>query len=164
MPLLFNRVAGDTVYSMTWVEVPVHLLDESLGAVRLRLRELPAGLLAELEDKIKEGSDPFALLMLVAWGVADHDPNDFLQATPEGQIPIPYRSTPGTYHGKEWLIAHPDTVDLYEHALPNGVFLQSIRAALAWYHVGVVPSPRLQWDSARPQKEPPVPLALAQTG
>lgn len=148
MAVIFNRVAGVSQYGTTPVEVPLSLIDESLGAVRLRLRELPEGLRRELDDRAKAG-DETALREVVAWGVAGHDPNDFLEETPNGLKPLPYASTIAEYQGKEWPIASPETVDMYQRVLPQGVFLHSIKGALTLYHSGVVPTARTLWDMAR---------------
>lgn len=152
MPVRYNRVAGDSQYGTTPVDVPLHLLDEGLGTVRLWLRELPAGLAQELEDHTAAGGDPlFAVREIVRWGVAGHDPNEFLEETPQGLVPIPYQSVPEQYHGKEWPVASPQTLDLYEKALPQANFLHSIRGALTWYHAGLIPTPRQIWDAAKPK-------------
>jgi hypothetical protein len=153
MALRFTRVAGVTQYAMTPVEVPVNLVDESLGTIHLRLREIPAGLNVELHNRMR--ADDFdAIPELIAWGVAGHDPNEFMEEAPDGTLtPIPYQSDTAEYHGKVYAVAHPDTVRLYQDALPKGLLLYSIRAALLWYQSGIVPTPRQLWDSAKPKKE-----------
>lgn len=163
MPVLFNRVAGVSQYAATPVDVPLHLLDEIQGTVKLWLRELPAGLAQEFDDQLKDANgDTLSVLREVArWGVAGHEPNDFLEQQADGSVtPILYKVDTATYHDKSWPVAHPETVALYEHALPKGMFLHSIRAALSWYQGGVVPTPRVLWDAAKP-KETPRPLALS---
>lgn len=161
MPVRFNRVAGDSQYGTTPVDVPLHLLEESLGTVRLWLRELPAGLAQELEDHTTVGGDPiFAVREMVRWGVAGHDPNDFLEETPDGLVPIPYQSDEGLYHEKMWRIASDATLSMYEHALPGAQFLHSIRGVLSWYQAGLIPTPRQIWDSAKPKVKAD-PLAAA---
>lgn len=154
MAIRFNRVAGVSQYGTVSVEVPLHLMNESLGTVRLWLRELPAGLAKELEARVTEEDPLEALRQIAAWGVAGHEASDFLQqCDDETTVPILYKSVIGTYHNGEWPVAHPDTVSMYEHALPKGMFLYSIRAALSWYQIGIVPTPRQIWDSAKPKKE-----------
>lgn len=152
MAVRFNRVAGDSQYGTTPIDVPLHLLDESLGTVLLYLRELPAGLAQELEDQAatEEGIGE-AIRQLVRWGVAGHDAADFLEETPEGLRPIPYQSEMSEYHGKQWPIASLQTLTMYERALPKGMFLHAIRGALSWYQSGLIPTPRQIWDSAKPR-------------
>lgn len=161
MAIIFNRVAGVSQYGTTLVEVPLSLLDDSLGTVRLRLRELPEGLRAELDDRLKvKSSDLSTLRELVAWGVAGHEAEDFLEETSEGLKPLPYHSEAGSYQNKEWPIASQATLDMYQRVLPQGLFLHSIRAAITLYHSGMVPTPKNIWEAVKTTKPP---LALAPT-
>lgn len=152
MAVRYNRAAGDSRYGITPVEVPLHLLDESLGTVHLYLRELPAGLAQELDDHTQAGGDPlFAVREMVRWGVAGHDPNDFLEETPEGLMPLPYQSEEARYHEKSWPVASESTLLMYERALPKAMFLHAIRGALSWYLAGIIPTPRQIWDASKPK-------------
>ena len=167
MAIRFNRVAGSSQYATTPVEVPVHLLNPALGSVRLYLRELPAGLWREWEEDFAStrGEQQAALLKkIIAWGVAGHDPNDFLEDTPEGLKPILYKSSADTYHGLSSSIAHPETVAMYSHVLPDVVLLHSIHAALRYYHLGVIVTPQQLWDAAKtPPKSNGTPAPLAES-
>jgi hypothetical protein len=158
MPIRFTR-GPDSQYAKTPVDVPVHLLDESLGTVRLILREPPAGWVRELEDNPNQTPDE-VLRQWARWGVAGHRAEDFLEEGEAGEKPIPYTGSTATYHNATFAVASEDTLDLYERVLPKKMFLHSIRAAIAFYIGGVVPTPRQIWDSAKPkEKAPPLPSA-----
>ena len=163
MPIRFSRTP-DSQFGTTPVNVPLSLFDESLGSVRLWLRELPAGLADELAERFAAAEDKRECLReYAAWGVSGHEASDFLDEAADGSLtPISYQSEVSSYHCRESRVTHSDTLDLYEHALPQLMFLYSIRAALSWYHVGVVPTPRQLWDSAKAKVKEASPLDVAQ--
>jgi hypothetical protein len=145
----------DSQYGTTLCEVPVSLVDESLGTVRLYLRELPALLAQELDTQFAASTDKIPTLREYArWGVAGHEASDFVEELHYGEMAsIPYKSQEVEYADRCWRVASDDTVSLYQHALPQALLLYSIRAALAYYHGGIVPTARLLWDSTKPKKE-----------
>jgi hypothetical protein len=151
VPIRYTR-GPDSQYAKTLVEVPVHLLDPSLGTVRLYLRELPAGLYQELEDGQRDGGDPLDVArQIVRYGVAGHVAEDFVGEAEDGTYsPIPYQGDTLPYGDRVLPVVSEETLRLYEHALPRGLFLYSVRTALRYYMGGLVPTPQQIWDSARP--------------
>jgi hypothetical protein len=77
-----------------------------------------------------------------------------MEETPEGVLrPIPYRDHQVEYHGKLFTVAHPDTVALYEGAMPQSFLIQCLRIAMSFYHLGTIPCARAVWDAFKKKNQ-----------
>jgi hypothetical protein len=166
MTIRFSRAAGDARFSITKVLIPLSILQRSLGAVELSLRDLPHDLYTLLSTRYtEERGSADVLKEIVAWGVAGHRAEDFVEEDNGRETPLPYKSKTVSYMGRDWSVASDETIALYESVLPRGVFLFSIKAALDLYHAGHLPTPDQLWELSKPReaktKDPLAPTRLS---